>query len=102
MTIDKAESKKSAEIKMNVFTGVFTKYYKQWDAEGVKDDRRVFCNMYEILKEALQASAEVTNNTIWVAFNEYFRKEERIMCEIVKRFTGSFPVYGSHEYYPEG
>lgn len=96
------DRKEAVDLKLSVLYGVFHRYYKEWNDQGVKDDRRVFCNLYEIIQEALRTSTTITNNTIIVALNEHIRKDERTMCEIVKRFTGSYPVFGTEEYYPEG
>lgn len=96
-----AERKREVETSLSVHYGAFGRYYKEWNVEGIRDDRRVFCNLYEIIEDALKTSTTITNNTILVALNERLRRDQRQMSEIVKHFTGSFPVFGLSEYYPE-
>ncbi|MBR1561213.1 MAG: hypothetical protein IJ646_13330 [Clostridia bacterium] len=61
--------------------------------------------MFDIQMQVWEDMKKVENNTIWVATTQYTKEQERSMCEIVKVFTGSYPVYGSgdlkQEYYPD-
>lgn len=86
-------------LKLRVFNGIYGEYRKAY--EGQHDDRGLYCNMFDILAEALESMRKVNNNTIWVAFNKYFREEQLTMCEIVKHFEGHYPIYAGYEYTPE-
>lgn len=78
----------------------FGRYYQMWKDEH-QDDRALIGGMYEQMMEGLKAMEKVSNNYAWVAFNKSFREDEKTMCEIIKRFTGRYPVYGDNsEYYP--
>lgn len=79
-------SVKSAETKKELLKLEFGKERKAWDGE--KDDRGVFCNIYDMLMEALDDMKSVENSFIWVAFNNKFREEEKTLKEIKKRFVG--------------
>lgn len=95
--------KKNAETKKNLLQFHFGRYYNCWlndeEVGTINDDRNVFLRMYEQLAEAIDAMAKVNNGFVWVAFNEKMRAQEKEMCEIVKCFTGSYPVYGTNSIY---
>ncbi len=93
------DSKKTVETKKNLLVFHFGSYYNGWKAEEVNDDRLLFCNMYDQLNDALDAMAKMKNNFVWSAFNKESKEQEKQMCEIVKRFTGSYPVYGRNSVY---
>lgn len=96
-------SKKNAENKKNLLDFHFGRYYHLWleeeEVASLNDDRNIFLRMYEQLSVAIDSMAKVNNSFIWVAFNEKMKEQEREMCEIVKRFTGSYPVYGMNSIY---
>jgi len=78
----------------------FGRYY-QMSKDEHQDDRALIGGMYEQRMGALKAMEKVDNNYVWVAFRKTFREDEKTMCEIIKRFTGRYPVYGDDsEYYP--
>lgn len=68
----------------------YGKYRKAW--EDTTDDRKVFCNMYDMLIGACECMKSVGNNLIHVAFNRQFEDEERSLEKIVQRFTGEETV----------
>ena len=86
-------------LKLRVFNSIYGEYRKAY--EGQHDDRGLYCNMFDIMTEALEAMRKVKNNTIWVAFNHHFREEQKTMCEIVKHFEGHYPMLAGHEYTPD-
>lgn len=96
-------SKQKAESKKNVLDFHFGRYYRLWIAEEevdtFNDDRNIFLRMYEQLSEAIDAMAKMNNSFVWVAFNGQMKEQEKEMCEIVKRFTGSYPIYGMNSIY---
>ena len=97
-------NKEHARCKQQLLETHFGKYRRMWDDEH-RDDRALIPGIYDQLMEAAKAMEKVDNNFIWVAFIKDFRVHERTMCEIIKRFTGRYPVTGSgefeREYYPD-
>lgn len=82
---------KSAQTKIELLTANYSKYgqkYKEWKDKHF-DDRRLYQNVYEILLDALKDMGKISNSSIWVAFNEYFHKELRLMDGIIERFAES-------------
>lgn len=96
-------SKKKAETKKGLLDFHFGTYYRLWLGEeevaSLNDDRNIFLRMYEQLADAIDAMAKMNNSFVWVAFNGQMKEQEKEMCEIVKRFTGSYPVYGMNSIY---
>lgn len=93
---------RKAELKQGLLEWHFGRYRKAWDGEC--DDRAVMVGTYDSLMDALDEMKQISNSTIWSAFNKEYHNEERKMCEIIKRFTGQYPVCGTYsesEYYPE-
>ena len=76
---------KSYEVKMNLLKNVYGKKYHEWNGK-YKDDRQLYCNLYEMLVEALETMKNIKNNFIWCAFNKEFKEELRIMHDIEERF----------------
>jgi len=56
-----------------------------WDDK--QDDRMLFCNIFDKLREAVDAMESVHNNTMWVAFNRLYSEDMARMDDIVHRFT---------------
>lgn len=81
--LDKAV--KSANLKIELLKINYKKYRETWKDE--QDDRLVFCNTYDMILEACEAMKSVTNNFIWVAFNEHYREEEQLLNDIIKHFN---------------
>lgn len=96
-------SKKNAETKKQLLEFHFGRYYHRWTEEeqeqSIGDDRNVFLRMYEQLVEAIEAMSKMNNSFVWVAFTKQMKEQEKEMCEIVKRFTGNYPVYGGDSIY---
>lgn len=92
-----------AKTKQRTLEYHFGKYREMW-AEEHSDDRALIPGIYDQLMKAAQDMEKVNNTFIWVAFNNHFVEKEIIMCEIIKHFTGRYPVTGSgqyeSEYYP--
>jgi len=64
----------------------YKKIYDKWTE--FNDDRRLFCNMYEIIRDAILAISEVDNNFVQVAFNHEENIKYETMDEIVNYFSG--------------
>ena len=96
--------KKNAETKKELLQFHFGRYYHGWLQEeknggDLNDDRNIFLRMYEQLVEAIDAMAKMNNSFVWVAFTKQMKEQEKEMCEIVKRFTGCYPLYGCDSIY---
>ena len=79
---------RSAETKVQLLTANFSQYakkYAEWK-DKYTDDRRLYQNMYEQLLKALKIMGRIGNSYIWVAFNEQFKKDLKIMDEIITKF----------------
>ena len=93
-------SKERAKKQQMLLEWHFGRYYQMWKDEH-QDDRALISGMYDQMMEGLKAMEKVTNTYVWVAFSKSFRADEKTMCEIIKRFTGRYPVYGNDsEYFP--
>ena len=92
-------SKKNAETLKSLLVFHFGRYYRDWNGQNLNDDRNIFVGMYDQLAEAIDDMAKVKNNFVWIAFRQKMKEQETEMCEIVKRFTGSYPVYGTNSIY---
>ena len=79
---------RSAETKVKLLTGSFSQYAKKYAAwkDKYTDDRRLYQNMYEQLLKSLKIMGRIGNSYIWVAFNEQFKKDLKIMDEIITKF----------------
>lgn len=76
---------KSYKTKMSILKNLYAKEYREWNGK-YKDDRQLYCNLYEMLVEALEVLSDIENNFIWCAFNKEFREELKIMDDIRERF----------------
>ena len=93
-------NKERAQRKQMLLEWHFGRYYQMCKDEH-QDDRALIAGIYEQMMAALKGMEKVSNNYVWVAFNRMFCEDEKTMCEIIKRFTGRYPVYGNDsEYYP--
>ncbi len=68
----------------------YGKYRKAW--EDTSDDRKIFCNTYDMLIEACECMKSVRNTLIHVVFNRQFNDEEKTLEEILQQFTGKKEV----------
>lgn len=79
-----SKGKMSADLKRRYLKHNYEKCRKEY--EGFNDDRRVFCNIYDILIEALNVMEKVDNNFIWVAFNNECEKDVETLNRIKDYF----------------
>ncbi|MCC8163488.1 MAG: hypothetical protein LIO86_10110 [Lachnospiraceae bacterium] len=80
------EGKKKVQIKRDCLELNYGVQYRRW--KGVHcDDRQLFCNVYEMLAEALDAMEGVDNTLIWIGFNTQYEKEMKILADIQERFS---------------
>lgn len=61
-----------------------------------RDDRMIVVNLFGMLIDACKEMEGVKNNSICVAFNNYFTDEEAMMERVTTRFTGE--VYADHHW----
>lgn len=83
---DRERRIKQADIKKRTLKNRYERFVEDFGEH--KDDRLLFTRRLQLMLEACDAMANVENNTIWVAFNEYVEREKKSMNEIVHRFTG--------------
>ena len=84
----KKKQQESMDLSIEVTEIKFKEYYDEWNVEDVKDDRYVFCRMYESRVKAYEDMKKVNNLTIQVALAKYLEKEYETMRDIVGYFTG--------------
>ena len=67
--------------------GEFYDYSKDFAAN---DDRRVFINIFELVKEAIEAVSTIDNNLVCVALNKIIKEKYEMLSEIQRRFHEQF------------
>ena len=67
--------------------GEFYDYSKEF-AEN--DDRRLFINIFDKIKEAIEAVSAIENNTVKVAMNKQIEKDYAILKSIQNTFWEQF------------
>lgn len=75
---------KSAELKRNLLRIEFRKERATWGE--YKDDRKLFCNTYDMLMESLDVIETINNHLIWVGFNRQFSEEYSLLKKIHTKF----------------
>jgi hypothetical protein len=80
-------SKEAYTLKQQLLASKYGAERKAW--EGChRDDRAIFCAVYDMLMEACEAMKGIENNFICVAFNEHYKEEMEILARISERFKG--------------
>ena len=80
-------------LKQSIFRSKYGATAERWETEArdsqgyFYDDRGVFCNIYRMMQEAMEAMKSVENNSICVAFNRYSDEQRQTLDEIYLRFT---------------
>lgn len=64
----------------------YEKYAKKWIEEQRKDDRGLFCSIYEYMIEALESLPENPHNFVCVAMNHHMKEERATLDNIIERF----------------
>lgn len=64
----------------------FGKKYEEWKGRGYRDDRRVFCIMYDKIMEALNSLPEEPNLYVVVAVNNRMVEDFETMKSIKSVF----------------
>ena len=67
--------------------GEFYDYSKEFAAS---DDRQVFINIYDKIKEAIEAVSTIDNNFVCVALNRRIDKDYKILRSIQNTFHEQF------------
>lgn len=78
------EKKKRVGIKRGRLKLSFEKERNEY--EKYTDDRRVFCNIYDMIMESLDVMETVDNDYIWCAFYEKYNEDFATLKEIKERF----------------
>ena len=82
----KHTAKSSIGIKKNLLKTNYSEQREEW--KGVcYDDRRLYCDIFDMLTEALDDMQGVENNWVWAAFNEQFSKELKMLDQIKTNFA---------------
>ena len=84
--------KMRADLLSHKYKGVIEKF------ANCCDDRAIAVNLFGMLTEACKEMEGIKNNSICVAFNNYFNDQEATMERITTRFTGE--VYADHHWTP--
>lgn len=83
--------KNETATKIEALEMEFREYRDMWS--DCCDDRKVFCNVFDLLEEAIYDMEIVSNIYIRVAFNEKFSQDWNSLEKIVSRFTGKEPAF---------
>lgn len=87
--VEKAIQKDSwKELKLAVLYIEYGKVAKEWNNlfPPVKDDRRIFINIYNQLVTAIKSLPDNPHNVVCVAMNRYITGEKEMLDEIKERF----------------
>lgn len=83
----KKQQEESMELQIWVFKDNFEQYFVEWNTTDIRDDRSLFCNMYNIGLEEFENMKKVKSIFINVAFNEKMQENIDIMESIVECFN---------------
>lgn len=84
--------KRRADLLAHKYKGVIEKF------SPCRDDRAVVVNVFGMLMDACKVMEGIENNSVCVAFNNYFHDQEAVMERITTRFTGE--VYADLRWTP--
>lgn len=78
-------SKNGADIKKEYYNLFYGGYYDKWNYTTT-DDRKLFCNIYEMILEEIEDYNVVKSVGTRVAINDDLRKKEIELKDIISRF----------------
>lgn len=84
--------KMRADLLSHKYKGIIEKF------ANCCDDRAIVVNLFGMLTEACKVMEGIENNSVCVAFNNYFHDEEAVMERITTQFTRE--VYTDHHWTP--
>ena len=67
--------------------GEFYDYAKEFAAN---DDRQVFINIFDMVKEAVEAVNAIENKLVFVALNKIIKEKYEMLSDIQRRFHEQF------------
>ena len=70
--------------KLDYLKGIYGRYVDEFDK--YHDDRKLYCNMYRLLVEAVESLPDEPNGTVKVAMNRYISGELNTMQKIIDHF----------------
>jgi hypothetical protein len=76
----------TCDLKRRVLKLRYEKFYEKWLAADYRDDRGLFCNLYEMCFEMLEAMENMENNSVWVAVDRYLEEHKKMLSRIVEFF----------------
>lgn len=86
-TADKKENfDKHWKLKRQNLVRKYGKMYEAWNSLDVFDDRRMFCNIYEMLLEICDTMRSVKSNYVSLAVTKEVNADTKTMDEIIDRF----------------
>jgi hypothetical protein len=74
-------------LKQRVLRNTYGGKREAWDGLH-HDDRAIYCAIYDQMFEACEAMKSMENNSVCVAFNQYFRGEMETLDRIIEVFKG--------------
>ena len=77
---------KWASDKLDYLNFFYGKEYDKWAKESHNDDRGLYCNMYKMILEAINAIQHIENNSVLVAMNDYIRDKVQVMDSVLEAF----------------
>lgn len=83
----KKEQEERIELKIWVFKNDFEEYFVEWNTTDIRDDRRLFCNLYRTGLKEFENMKKVKSTFINVAFNEMMGFNIGTMERIVECFN---------------
>lgn len=85
--IERKSSREIYGLYQRILEVRFGKQREAW-SEVHRDDRAVFCSIYDMLMDACEIMKDIENVTICVAFNAKFREDEATLKRIAEVFKG--------------
>lgn len=72
---------------INYIKGKYQKQADKWGSEAYRDDRKLYCNMYGMIIEALEFLTDETPILIKSALIEKIDENAKVLDRILKKFS---------------
>ena len=79
-----------AKEKLKYLQWAYGEFYEYAVEMNQDDDRWLFINIFENIKEAIEAVGEVDNNLVRVALNKEIRENQEVLSKIQNAFNDKF------------
>ena len=80
-------SKSWKRSKLSYLEFFYGSEYKSWKDLDTHDDRRLYCNTYEQIIDAINSLDDDPHNFVCVAMNKYIEEQENMMDRIIANFN---------------